>query len=269
MAEVSSGTDQYRVAVFSAPDDPQALSRVFQSQLDLHPTDALIWANHLPGVLNHTFPVEQARALVVALLDIGIHSSVIAPGDLPEPQRALVVHHVRCTEQGLEIVQRYGETDLLVPWAAVELICIGEVPVETRRHFSAGTWTGISAGHHYQSPSSSLPGPPSLEVWIVCQPPLPMLCIDHGHMNYEYLGARRVDSATFNFREFITDLTRHATRATLTESTRAYLSHVDPEQYRYRSLEALLHAVTLQTLIARAVPVRPDIVPPSPSDVPS
>ncbi len=259
MAEICSAPGEYRVAIYSRIDNPYELSDVLQRELKLHPSDALIWAHHLPGILNKTFSAEQARALVAALDEIGIRGSVIPAVDIPDLHRATVVHHACCTEKGLEIVQLHSDEDILVPWSAIELICVGEVPVDTSRHYSTGMWSGVSAGHHYQLPGISVPGAPSLEVWIACRPPLPIFVIDHGRMNYEYLGARRVDSATANFKQFIADLTEHAMNATLTESTTAYIGHVHPERYRFQSRDDFVHHVTLQTLMTRQ-PVLPTVV---------
>ena len=251
MVESCTRPDEYRVAIYSKSDSPQDLSNLLQRELKLHPSDALIWAHHTPGVLSKTFTAEQARALVAAIDQIGIRGSVIHALDLPDPHRATVVHHTRCTEQGLQIVELHNEQDILVPWSDIELICIGEVPLETSRHYSAGMWAGVSAGHHYQSPGVSVPGTPGLEAWVVCRPPHPILCIDHGRMNYEYLGSRRSDSAALNFKQFVMDLTQHATNATLTESTLAYMDHVDPERYRFQSRDDLMRYVTLHTLMVR------------------
>ena len=239
------------MAVYSKPDSAQELNSVFQRELKLHPTDALIWARHVPGILSSAFSADQARALVTAIHQIGVRSSAIPATDIPDLHHAAHVHHARCTDSGLQIVTINSEQEFVVPWSAIELICLGEVPVETNRHYSTGIWSGVSAGHHYQSSGVTVPGTPSLEAWIVCRQPHPVLCIDHGRMNYEYLGARRVDSATCNFQQFITDLTDKATSARLTESTVCYLRHIDPEKYRYSTRDDLLRHATLQTLMNR------------------
>ncbi len=262
MTNSDSGPDELRVVVFSKANHPDELAAVFQQELKLHPTDALIWARHVPGILTGTFPAGQAHALVAAITRIGGHGSAFPADQIPDLHHATVIHHMRCTDDGLRLMQANGEPGGLIPWAAIQVVCVGEVPIDVNRHYSSGNWTAVSAGHHYQSGGVVAPGTPALEAWIVCQPPLPAICIDHGHMNYEYLGSRRVDSAACNFHSFITDVIKSATGARLTESTNAYLSHIQPETYRFPSREDLIRHVTLQTLLAResqsAVP------PPSP-----
>lgn len=251
MTNSDSGPDELRVVVFSKPNHPDELAAVFQQELKLHPTDALIWARHVPGILTATFPAAQAQTLVAAMNRIGVRSSALPADQIPDLHHATVIHHVRCTDDGLRLMQASGEPGALIPWAAIQLVCVGEVPIDVNRHYSSGNWTAVSAGHHFQSGGIVAPGTPALEAWIVCQPPLPALCIDHGHMNYEYLGSRRVDSAACNFHSFITDVIKYATDAPLTESTKAYLTHIKPETYRFPSREDLIRHVALQTLLAR------------------
>ena len=246
-----SGPAELRVVVYSKPVSPDLLAAVLQHELRLHHTDALIWARHLPGVLNGTFSEEKAQALVAALARIGVRSRAILADEVPDLRRTTVIHHVRCTDLGLQVIQIDGEPGVLVPWDAIQMVCIGEVPIDVNRHYSAAKWTGISAGHHFQSAGINLTGAPTCEAWIVSRPPLPVICIDQGYMNYEYLGSRRVDSAASNFHTFIADVTRQATSAKLTESTVAYLSHIKPEMYRFVNREELIRHVTLQALIVR------------------
>lgn len=243
--------DSYRVAIHTRAADLHALSEVFQRVLQIHPTDAMIWARHVPGVLHDTFTAGQARALTAAINQSGLRVSAIRDSDVPDLHHALTVHHARCQDDGLQLMGRNGEPDELIPWSAIQTVSVGEVPLETVHHYPSGMWNGVSAGHHYQGSEISLPLTPSLEAWITCAAPFPNLRIDHEHMNYEYLGERRVDSATCNFKEFIQDLTARATGALLTESTTAYLRHVEPERFRFTSPEDLLRYATLQAVLAR------------------
>jgi hypothetical protein len=58
-------------------------------------------------------------------------------------------------------------------------------------------------------------------------------------MNYEYLGERKTDSATVNFRLFLDDLLRHTPHAYVTPSTRAFLAHGAERLYHFDSTEHL------------------------------
>lgn len=251
MTENPTEPDVYRVAVFRQLADPHELSEVFQDVLQLHPTDALVWSRHVPGILTEAFSEEQARTLTAAINQLGIPCSVIRATEIPDLHHALPVHHAQCVESGLQLIGLHGEPETLVPWSAIQMICIGEAPVETSHHFPSGKWSGISAGHHYQSSGINLASTPSLEAWITCAAPFPSLRIDHERMNYEYLGARRVDSSAVNFKQFVQDLTRQATAAMLTESTAAYLRHVVPEHYRFKSPDELIRYATLHAVQAR------------------
>lgn len=256
MTEDSTEPDVYRVAVFSQLADPRELSQVFQDVLQLHPTDALVRSRHVPGILTETFSEEQARTLTAAISQLGIRSSAIRAAEIPDLHHATAVHHAQCVEPGLQLIGLHGQPETLVPWSAIQMICIGETPLETSQHFPSGKWSGVSAGHHYQNPALNLACTPSLEAWITCAAPFPSLRIDHERMNYEYLGARRVDSSAVNFKQFVQDLTRQATAAMLTESTVAYLRHVEPEHYRFKSPDELIRYATLHAVQARlAVPI--------------
>lgn len=243
--------DDYRIAISTRMADPHDLSEIFQRVLHLHPTDAMIWARHVPGVLTETFTADQTRELIAAIEPLGVGVSAIRAADVPDLQHALPVHHVRCQDDGLQVVGVDGEPRVLIPWSAVQMVSVGEVPLESAHHYPSGMWSGVSAGHHYQNPEFSLPLTPSLEAWITCAPPYPNLRIDHEHMNYEYLGERRVDSATCNFKEFLQDVTTHATGALVTDSTEAYLRHIEPERFRFSGLDELVHYATLQAVLAR------------------
>lgn len=254
MTEADSGADEYRVAVYSPIPDPPGFIELFQRELQLTRTDAQIWTHRLPGVLTPHFSAAQAEQLVQAIGQIGARGAAIRAVDVPDPQRATVIHHARCADSGLEIIQLKEDHNFTVPWSEVELICVGEVPLDASRHFSSGKWVAVTAGHHYQSPGVTVPATPSFEAWIVCRPPHPMLCFDQGRMNYEYLGSRLSESAAQNFKQFISDLTTHASHAGLTESTLAYLEHVEPERYRFPARDDLWRYVTLNVLMHRQRP---------------
>ncbi|HVW00157.1 MAG TPA: hypothetical protein VHB77_07455, partial [Planctomycetaceae bacterium] len=93
--------------------------------------------------------------------------------------------------------------------------------------------------------------PPSLQLWIECRSPTALLQIVHQHMNYEYLGSRRTDSATANFATFVEDLVRFAPQAVRTRSTEAYLSGEESYRYRFNSSDDLAHYVVWQIMLAR------------------
>lgn len=241
----------YRLAIYSQIKDPHVLSAVFQSVLKVHPTDAIVWARHVPGVLNESFTVRQAQELASAIQAQGFRARAIQRDQVPNLRQAIAVHHARCEMNGLQLIELHGMPEILIPWSAIQMICVGEVPIEISRHFPAGPFSGLSASHHYHPPQIDVPLTPSLKLLITCGQFLPNIRIDHERMNYEYLGSRRVESATSNFQQFIQDLATRATSAQLTGSTRAYMNHEQPESYRFKSPDEFLQYATLEATLAR------------------
>lgn len=241
----------YRVAIFPPVKDMEALGGLFQMVVGAHPIDARIWARQTPGVLRERFALEDAQELVESMARLGQKSSVVRADAVPDLDKAVRVHHVRCVDQGLAILNLHGQTETTVPWPAIEMICVGEVPLDNTRHFASERWDGLSGGRRAPHPPVETALSAGLEAWITCSSPYPNLRIDHEHMNYETLGEQRVESATVNFRSLIGELVKRAPGSTLTDSTVSYLQHVDPEHYRFKSVSDLLHYATVQALLAR------------------
>jgi molybdate-binding protein len=109
MAAESTAT--HRVAVFAAPDDIHDLSRVLAEVLGMHPTDAAVHARNAPGVLPDRLTAEQAKRLAAAIRETGLHAEALAGESIPEFEHAEVVHHLRCLDDGLEIVELHGATE--------------------------------------------------------------------------------------------------------------------------------------------------------------
>ena len=251
MTSTTEPATDYRVAVFSPVHDPEHLSEIFQQILGAHPTDARIWARHLPGVLNETFSQSVAQKLAAAMAQAGLQVQVIKRDEVAILNRAERVHHVNFSENGLVLMNLYGQPAITIPWPAIEMICVGEAPLETTRHFSAERWDGIAGGRRSPHPPLETVLSPGLEAWITCRGTYPMLRIDHEHMNYECLGNRRVASSTVNFRSLIGDIVERATAAKLPESTLAYLKHERSLRYRFNTAADLLQYASLQALLAR------------------
>lgn len=242
----------FTIAVFSPHSNPEQLAELFQHLLQVHPTDAMIWARQLPGILNHTFTAEKAELLTTAIGKLGMHAISVPTAEVPDLRHSVALHHARCGSEGLEVIGLHDVPENAIPWSAIQMVCVGETPLESSHHYSSGDWSGVSAGHHYQSPGVAVPNTPSLQAWITCAPPFPTLRIDHQHMNYEYLASREVESSAVNFKQFIQDLVGHATRAFLTASTQAYLQHIGPERFRFRSAEDFLRYAKLNALESRS-----------------
>ena len=228
----------HRVVIFAAPDDPYALQEVLVKNLAMHPTDAMIRAHAAPGILPDRVSAEEAARWVVAIGQLGLHAEAIPAADIPDFGHAEVVHHVRCLDEGLEIVELHGQAEQIVRWQDIVLLSIGQVPQEVPRRYVMRT-TAFSVSHSTLPPPLDVPLPSGSELWIACNDPLRGFRIDHKRLNYEYLGDRKTDSATRNFRLFLEDLAEHGKDAYRTPATRAYLDHSSVRHYQFDSSNEL------------------------------
>lgn len=251
MKPESPAESAYRVVVFAAPDDPQELGRVLSEVLGMHPTDALLHARRAPGILPDRLPREQAARLAAAISKLGLHAESVSADQIPEFGHGEAVHHLKCLGAGLEIFGLNGELEASVPWEEIELICVGVVPQETARHYLTSEMTTLSAARRTTPHALDVPLPEGPELWLIRRSPLTALCVDHKRMNYEYLGNRKTDSATANFRSFLNDLLQNAPRAYLTPSTRAYVGHGAEKLYHFASSDNLLHYAQFHLLVHR------------------
>jgi hypothetical protein len=240
-----------RVVVYAAPDDPADLGEVLTRVLGLHPTDALLHARYAPGLFPDLLTAETARRLAESISAMGVLAAVIPDTEVPDLDEGEIVHHLRCAAHGLEVLELHGRTEHVIPWTSVELISVGQVPLETTRHFASSDMNTVRSGRR-TSPStvetSLSPGP---EAWIICANPSRALRIDHKRMNYEYLGERKSDSATANFRLFLEDLVARAGHAYRTPATRAFLQHGSVADYSFESAGELQRATVLHLLLHR------------------
>lgn len=251
MDAVLTDRDKYRIVVYSNPGDPHALSKIFEQQLHLAPSDAGVSIRHFPGVLNEDFAQDEAETLALAMRGIGLRVSVIPREDIPNLHHAMVVHHPCCTADGIQLIEPEGHPSAVIPWSAIQMVCVGEVAPSVLRRHPPTIPVIPPTGHHYQRPAIDVPFTPFQEAWITCRPPFPHLRFDQDRMNFEYLGSERVDSAATNFRHFIQDVIAHAPAVFVPESTQAFLEHDQERQHQFKDSEALLHYATLQTLLAR------------------
>lgn len=238
----------HRVAVFGAVGDPHPLAEILCEVLHERPTDAVIHAHLTPGVLAPRMTAEQA-ARVVSLLDgLGLQACAVAAAELPDFEAATVVHHAHLLDPFVEIVDYRGDVAERIAWGRIDLIAIGDVPLETTRHESGATRPLMSAATQPGTSTVQVQMSAGPEMWWVTREPMRVYRIDHRQLNYETLGDRKSDSATANFRLFAADFVTSATEAWKTPSTRAYLDHHPAAEYRFASSadlqrQALLHWV--------------------------
>lgn len=232
----ASGAEEYRVVLFGSPDDPFVLRDLLVSRLGMHPTDALIQARRAPGILPESLSKAAAESFAEVVSETGIHAEAIAECDIPDLAHPETVHHARCCETGFEIVELHGQKEETVPWGEIELISVGRVPQES--HHAVILDEPVTAGRRAPTPETSYPaaGP---ELWLVRRNPLRTIRVSHQRMNYEYLGARKTDSATHNFRLFVEDLLAKSPTAYVTPATRAFVGHGRQRHYEFESTDEL------------------------------
>lgn len=262
-AAAAQNETNFRLVVLRGPTDHTLLGEIFRDELHLNSIDALGRASRMPGVLKDHFTRERAQTLAAAIRDAGWEAVAVPVTELPDPQHPRVVHHARCTETGFVLIGLSGEVESEIPWDAIRLLCIGEAPLETSRHYRLNE-RYVTAGQYLHGGPLDLRIPPSLQLWIECRSPSALLQVVHSHMNYEYLGSRRTDSGTSNFRTFVDDLVRFAPHAVRTPSTEAYRSGEDSPRYRFNSAEDLTHYVVWQIILARQTSVPTAALPTTP-----
>lgn len=252
MSKRSDSDRPFRVAVFGMPDDPDSLADVLEDVLGLHATDARVHARAAPGVLGEPLDRETADRLASAIGETGVQAEVLSASDIPSLAEPVVAHHARCLDVGLEVSEMHGRAASLLAWNRLDLLSVGQIPQETERYQIDANTTSISSARRAGGRGSVKKAlPPGPEAWIIAGNPFRAYRIDHKRMNYEYLGDRKTDSATSNFRMFCDDLVAHARLAYLTPATRAWLEHGSVEDYSFTVGEALERYTVLHLLLHR------------------
>lgn len=247
-----SGTQEadWQVVVFAVPEEPTALLDELRRRLRLNEIDLRIRFHDLPGILPERLDALQAEELAGAIRALGVDAEAIPSQAWPDLSHAPTVHHLRCAPRGLEVVPPRGAAVECISWERVAVVSIADVPLDVAHHFAPPRTVVVRVTPRLKDAeiATSIRG---AEMWIVCEEPFEALRVDHREMNYEYLGERKTDSATSNFRQFAEDLTRHAAGVYLTPTARAFLSIGRVEQYRLESRERHRALVELHTVLAR------------------
>lgn len=248
-----------RVVIFAAPAEPEELAELLVEHLQLHPIDARVNARAVPGILPGHFSPEKAHALVEAVSQLGLAAEVIAEEDIPSLERAEDIHHPRCTEEGLAILDVRGNVERTIPWQDIEMLSIGYVPLEKVRHYVTPSTVVVRSAPKPIEPEEEVTAFTGPEAWLIVKGEPSVYRIDHKEMNYECLGDRKTTSASRNFRLFVTDLIARTPQAYLTPATHAFLRRGLMRHYLFRSSEELkrytrFHLLLLRRLMADAPP---------------
>jgi len=246
------GQRNHRVAVFAKVADPHVLAMLLCRVLDVRPLDAVIVARHAPGVLPTPMTFEQSQQLVAALGELGLQAAAIEAAKLPDLANAATIHHARCRDDGLEIIDLFGRPAEVIPWVDVAVIGIGRVPGETSSHFvEQGRPAVLSAAPLPSVGRIDAPSHKVLELWLVRRHPTTAYRIHHLQFNYQDLTGGKSESAAVNFERFARDVVHHAPGAVQTPSTHAFFVH-DLLKYDFRTTSDLQQHVALHWVMAQS-----------------
>lgn len=255
------GTENaYRLVLFDAPDDPQAVRDLLGRVAGVHPTDAMQWIARAPGIWPRPLAEPEVRALLDGLFELGVAAEAWRADALPVLAPSRAVHDAACLDDGFRVLGLRGEPTHWVPWPKVELIAAGKVAAEDeyRAVVPPGWVAAVSTGLNAligRAPAAArrqralrIPRDPVGEVLIVRRDPRIAFRANETALNYAYLGDRLRPSAAENFPLFLADLRDRATGAYITRSTRALLDGGNPEEFLFASSQALLDYATHRLL---------------------
>jgi hypothetical protein len=239
------------VVVFAMPEDTDALLQALRRSLSLNPVDARIHVHNLPGLLPDRLLQDKAEHVAAAIRDLGVDAGVVPEPEVPDLAHATTIHHLRCGDDGLEVIASSGALQERIAWSRLALLSIGDVPLDSSRHSIAKPMAVIHSAPGIGSLELQTPTVHGAELWLIVEAPLQVFRVDHHLMNYEYLADRRTTSAAANFRLFVDDLLARAPHVTLTPSARAFLRREGAEQYRFDSQDEHRRAAILRFLLRR------------------
>lgn len=217
----------------------------------MNTVDAGIAVRHVPGLLPPIWSWETAQRGAEAITKSGLRAVAVRNSDVPDLAEAETVHHIRCTEAGLEICNLAGEADRCWEWGDLKLLSIGRVPLSMSRYYVTDT-----ALHANPVPADQyLPGNAmhGCEAWLLFEGPRRILRCDSEHLNYEYLGAEKSGSGTANFERVLAEIVVRASQAFLTPATQKYLTHGPLLEYDFADSAALQAYTVMEWLLSQQV----------------
>src|SRR5262245_43409873 len=229
MPVMPNSEPKYRLVIFDAIDDPQALREMICDATGMHPTDVVQWLARAPGVWPQPLEEPVVRTLLDGLYECKVAAEAWRSDQFPDLSPPRTVHRAACLDEGLRIEGLRGEPTHWVPWDRVEMICVGKVVAEDefrmvkRLQWPSAVISGIRA-LALQKPrpierpvrAHRIPHDPLGEVLIVRRDPRVAFRVVENKMNYAYLGKRLMNSAADNFPIFLADLCARADQAYLT-----------------------------------------------------
>lgn len=258
---MAASVPQYRLVVFEAVDEPQAVRDLFCKVTGLHPTDAMQWVARAPGVWPRPLSETETRTLLEGLYEFGVPAEAWRVDQFPDLFPPRTIHQAACLDDGFRVGGLRGEPTHWVPWDRIELLSAGRIAAEDEfRGVEPPGWvSGLAVGLRAVTlratrlpkrsrRASRIPREPVGEAIIVRRDPRIAFRIVENQMNYAYLGDRLRPSAAENFPIVLADLRAHARSAYITHPTRALLGHGDPAEAEFPSSQALLDYSTHRLL---------------------
>lgn len=234
------------------PGDREALASLLAEQLGMTRTDAAIQARLAPGVVRGDYSPQQAAAAAESILRLGLRAQVIPGPDVPVLHPQERVHHLRWPEGGLLVLDPVGNHAETLPWDHLDLVSAGLVPPAAAKQFAARSTTVLATGRqHLAEGESTAASPPQLEMLLVWRDPFRVLRLEAPHLNYEFLGSRRLAGSAENFRLLAEDILARAPHVYRTPATRAWLRGDPPASHLFDTASDLERATQLQLLIHR------------------
>jgi hypothetical protein len=258
---MAKSPSRYRLVIFDAIEDPQAIRDLVCRVTGMHPTDAVQWLARAPGAWPQPLEEPEVRRLLDGLYEAGIAAEAWRSDQFPDLSPTRTIHRAACLDEGFRIEGLRGEPTHWVPWDRVELICAGQITAEDEfRHVASPRWpSAVVAGIRALAlmkpkPSSRraratrIPRDPVSEVIIVRRDPRIAFRVVENQMSYAYLGERLRHSAAENFPLFLADLCARAASASVTPSTYSLLKREERADYEFASSQALLDYATHRLL---------------------
>ena len=251
--------DGYRLVLFDAPEDPQAVRDLLCRVTGIHPTDAMQWVARSPGIWPWPLSKEQAGELLDGLFELEVPAEARLVDAIPNLAPPRTIHAAACLPEGFRVKGLRREPTHWVPWDKMELISAGIVEAHDEfREVVPPTWvTAVSSGLNAilrrpqviarKQRATRVIRDPYREAILVRRDPRIAFRVVENRMNYAYLGDRLRPTASENFPLVLDDLRGLATSAFFTDPTLGLLGEA-PEAPMFASSQALLDYSTHRLL---------------------
>lgn len=251
--------ETYRLVLFDAPENPEAVRDLLCRVTGSHPTDAMQWVARAPGIWRQPIEEGQVRALLDGLYELGVPAEARTLSSLPSLSPPRTIHDAACLPEGFRVKGLRGEPTHWIPWDRLELVAAGRIEQEDEfREVAPPGWvqaasTGLNAilrrpqAVARRRRAMRIPRDPVSEAILVRREPRLALRIVSTQMSYASLGERRKSASSENFPILLAEICTRADEADIAPSTRAMLDGQEAD-CTFASSQALLDYATLRLL---------------------